>query len=345
MGLRTYIIRRLLLMIPTLIGVVLLVFAVSQLFSPEQRASLYARSERDASSENIQNLINKYHLSDALWVQFYYWALELLQGNLGWSQSAMMPVVQAISSAIPATFELVILVIPITVFLGIYLGVISATHRDKLLDHVTRTASIIGWSLPTFWLAIILLAVFYGGLGWFPPHRLDSITNAYVRSSEFIKYTGVYSIDGILNGQLWVTADALKHIVLPVITLVTIQIAIIVRVMRSSMLEALSKGYITAARAKGLSQKEVINKHARRNALMPVITISGLLAAGMLSGVVITETVFNYRGLGYLAAHAAVRIDIPMVIGFALFSGVLIIVANLLVDIAYALVDPRIRLG
>jgi len=345
MGMRTYIIRRILLMIPTLIGVILLIFAVSQLFNPRQRASLYARSEKDAEPENIQKIIDKYHLADPVWTQFYYWSGELLQGNLGWSESARLPVTVAIFSAIPATFELVILSIPIVILVGIYLGVISATHRDKSLDHITRVTSIIGWSLPTFWLAIILLSLFYGGLGWFPPHRLDSVTNVYVRSSEFTRYTNLNTIDGILNGQLWVTVDALKHIVLPVATLVIIQIALIVRVMRSSMLEALNKGYITAARAKGLSQKEVVNKHARKNALMPIITISGLLAAGMLSGVVITETVFNYKGLGYLAANAAIRIDIPMVLGFAFFSGILIMVANLIVDIAYAWIDPRIRLG
>lgn len=268
-----------------------------------------------------------------------------MQGNLGWSVTLAMPVLDAIIACAPATFELVLPAIPGTILLGIYLGVISATHRDTLVDHATRTLSIIGWSLPTFWLAIILLSVFYGGLGWFPPHRISEVADTFIRSPEFIRYTKLNTIDGILNGQLWITWDALRHIILPTITLVIVQVALIVRIMRSSMLEALNKGYIIAARAKGLARKEVINKHARKNALIPVITVSGLLAAGMLTGLVITETVFNYKGLGYFAAHAAMRIDIPSVLGFSLITGTAISVANLIVDLLYGYLDPRIRLA
>lgn len=344
MGLRAYIIRRIILLVPTLIGVTLLIFAVLQMFSPAQRASLYITSPKDATPENFQRIIEKYHLADPVFVQYYHWMTQVLQGNLGMSHSVHIPVTSAIRKALPATFELVIFSIPLTVSLGIYLGVISAVHRDKLIDHVTRTVSIIGWSLPTFWLALILVAVFYGHLGWVSTGRLGLEAEMYATSSQFIGYTGVYTIDGILNGQLWITVDALKHVVLPVITLTTVQIALIIRVMRSSMLEALSKGYIVSARAKGLSQNEVINKHARRNALIPVVTVSGILTAGLLCGVVITETVFDYKGLGYFAAHAAMQLDIPGVLGFALLTGVVFVIANLIVDVMYAYVDPRIRL-
>jgi ABC-type dipeptide/oligopeptide/nickel transport system permease component len=179
----------------------------------------------------------------------------------------------------------------------------------------------------------------------FPPGRLGGSALVYVQSSSFTKYTGVNTIDALLNGQPWIFVDAVEHLVLPVAVLTTIQIAYIVRVMRSSMLEALNKGFITMARAKGLSQKTVINKHARKNALIPTITLSGILIAGMLNGVIITETVFGFNGIGQWAANSAFSMDIASVLGFTLFAGFLFVFANLFVDILYAYVDPRIRLG
>lgn len=330
-------------MIPTLIGVTLLVFAVMQFFSPVQRASLYVTSLKQI--RDIQSIIEKYHLDDPFYVQYASWIRAVLSGNLGWSRSVGMPVSKVLLQRAPATFELVMFAIPLTVFLGVRLGVTSAVHRDKPVDHATRILAIIGWSLPSFWLGIVLLSIFYAGLGWFPPERLGTAANIFVRSSEFTRYTGINTIDALLNGQLWIFVDALRHLVLPVVTLITIQIALIVRVMRSSMLEALGKGYIITARAKGLNQKEVINKHARRNALIPIITLSGILTAGMLTGVIITETVFSYKGLGYYAAHAATQLDMAGILGFALLAGAIFVVTNLIVDVLYAYVDPRIRLG
>ncbi len=349
MGLADFTVRRILLMIPTLLGVILLIFAVTQLFTPEQRAALYIRSERDM--RNLDLIIQKFHLNESILVQFSGYMENLFQGNLGFSMASRAPVLTTIITRLPATFELVIFAIPITIFLGIYLGVLSAVHRDKPLDHITRTGSIVGWSLPSFWLGIMLIAIFFLTLDWFPPERLGSAAQIYITttSNHFIKYTGLNTIDGLLNLQPWITLDALRHMVLPTISLITIQIALIVRVMRSSMLEALGKGYITAARAKGLSNTEVINRHARRNALIPTMTVAGLLTAGMLTGVTITETVFNINGIGRWAALAAGGFggtpDIPGVLGFALLAGIVYVVANLLVDILYAYIDPRIRLG
>lgn len=339
MGMRAYIIRRILLMIPTLIGVTLLIFAVLQLFSPTQRASLFVTSVK--GTQEIEELIIKYHLNDPVYIQYFYWMSAVLQGNLGWSQTMRMPVLSALVQAAPATIEVVMFSIPLIVFLGIWLGVLSATHRNKPVDHVTRVGAIVAWSLPTFWLGMLLLAIFFGWFGIFPPGRLDQNINL----DGFAQYTGLYSIDGLLNGRLDVTLNALQHVVLPTVTLTVVILALIVRVMRSSMLEALGKGYITTARAKGLKMSDVINRHARRNALIPAITISGLLAAGLLTGVVITESVFIYKGLGFLAARAAIQLDLPLVLGFALLVGIIFVVANLIVDVTYAFVDPRIRLG
>lgn len=344
MGLRSFIIRRVLLTIPTLIGVTLLIFGVVQLFTPEQRATLFVTDAKQL--RNIGNIIVKYHLNESVITQYQVWISQVLQRNLGWSQTARKPVMNAIIDKFPATIETVMFSIPITIFVGIFLGVKAAEHRDKPFDHATRLLSIVGYSLPTFWLGILLIAIFFAGLGWFPPGRLGADAELIVTSPPpaWIKYTGIYTIDGLLNGKLWITLDALRHLVLPTITLVTIQVALIIRVMRSSMLEALGKGYITAARAKGLTKTEVINKHARRNALIPVITLAGLMAAGLINGVTITETVFNIPGLGRWAAMAAIRLDIPSVLGFALFAGLIYVLANLIVDILYAYIDPRIRL-
>lgn len=348
MGLKEYIIRRVILVIPTLLGVILLIFAVSQLFTPEQRASLYITNEKQL--QQVENIIRIYHLNESVLVQLSDWMSKLFQGNLGFSHTSRLPVLDTLLKKLPATVEVVIWCIPIIILLGIYLGIQSAVHRDGPIDHITRTLAIIGTSLPSFWIGIMLIAIFFSGLGWFPPERMSSSVKNFINMSEqWHWYTGLLSIDGLLNGQLWITLDLLRHMVLPTISLTIINIALVIRVMRSSMLEALGKGYIVAARAKGLSNKEVINKHARRNALIPVVTISGLLTAGLLTGVTITETVFNIDGIGRWAATAAGGggsvPDIPGVLGFALFAGIVYVFANLIVDILYAYIDPRIRLG
>jgi len=345
MGMRAYIIRRLLLLIPTIIGVTLLIFSVVQVLSPEQRAALYITSEQQA--DDIDEIIEKYHLRDPIYIQYFVWIGQVLKGNLGFNQkSPRGQVLQNILNRAPATIELTVFAAPVIILTGIFFGVASAVHKDKLIDHVTRVTSIIGWSFPSFWLGILLLAIFYAALGWVGPGRLTADANVVVRSAQFTRYTGLNTIDGLLNGQLWITLDALKHLILPVVSLAVQSIALIVRVMRSSMLEALTKGYVVSARAKGLGQREVINKHARRNALIPVVTLAGMLSAGLLTGVVITETIFNIPGLGSYAAHMALPPpDIAGVLGFTLFTGVLFIIVNLIVDVAYAYIDPRIRLG
>jgi len=340
---RAYLIRRLLLVIPTIIGVTLLIFGVTQLFDPYERASLYIRDPRQAA--DINEIIRKYGLDQPFYIQYFNWMSQVLRGNLGWSHSMHMPVLEALVTHLPATAELALYSAPLIIILGIFLGKLSAVNKDKPIDHATRVMAIIGWSLPSFWLGIVLLAVFYGGLGIFPPGRLSPWAEAMIASGEFKVYTGLYTIDAILNLNPAVFLDALMHLVLPVTTIVTINVALIMRIMRSSMLEQLGKTYIIAARARGLASEQVIDKHATKNALISVITISGILTAGLLSGMVITETVFEFKGVGYFAANAATQLDIPAVLGFALFAGLVFVIANLIVDILYAYIDPRIRLG
>jgi len=346
MGMRAFLIRRILLVIPTLVGVTLLIFAVLQFFSPEQRAVILMSKP----GANIHDVVREFGLDQPVWVQYANWMKQILRGDLGWSNSINMSVKDVILTRWPATAELVLFSAPIIILLGIYLGIKSAVHRDKPLDHATRVASIIGWSLPSFWFGTILLAIFWGGLHWITRGQLTTDATLYIDLSKaaatpyFFKYTGFVTIDSLLNGQLWITLDAIEHLILPAAVLIVIQIALIIRLMRSSMLESLNKPFVIMARAKGLAQNEVINKHARRTALIPAITMSGLLIAGMLNGLVITETIFGIPGLGNWAATAAIQLDIAAVLGFALFSGVIFVFSNLIVDILYAYVDPRIRL-
>jgi len=344
MGLGSYIARRLLLLIPTLIGVSLLVFAIITLLPPTRRAVLFLPDKPKPG--DIERIIEVYGLNQPVWVQYVNWLNEVLRGNLGWSETAGTTVFKAIVERIPATAEIVLYTVPLIIFFGIKLGVISAVNRDKLPDHVTRGLSILGTSLPSFWVGLVLIAVFYAALGWFPPGRLSWDAFNYVTmSKDWRSYTGLITIDALLNGQLWIFADAIRHLVLPVTTLTIINVATLSRVTRSSMLEVLNKTYVTLARVKGLRESQVIDKHAQRNALIPVITLSGLLAGGMLTGLVITETVFSFPGIGNYAAAAAINLDIPAVVGYALFCAIVFVFTNLIVDILYGYVDPRIRLG
>ncbi len=331
-------------MIPVLLGVSLIIFVLLQLFSPIERATLYVTDPRQMG--NLPEIIDKYGLNDSVWSQYATWMNQVMHGNLGWSRIVNMPVLNAIGHFLPATLELAIFATPLIILGGIFLGSKAAAHKDRMVDHATRLGAIVGWSLPTFWLGLMLLMVFYGLFsGLLPPERLSTDMSLLVHSEEFHQYTRINTIDAILNGNARLLADALRHLVLPVITLTVVNIAFIMRLMRSSMLEALGKGYILTARAKGLDESTVVNKHARRNALIPVLTVAGYLFAAIANGVVITETIFNYKGLGWWAWQSAVRLDIPSVLGFALFSGVLFVGTNLVVDLLYARVDPRVRLG
>lgn len=344
-SLLAYIVRRLILLIFVLLGVTLMVFFITILLPVQIRALLYLNGNPKNWSKVIDTVIKQFGLNDPWYLQYFRWLNQVLHGNLGWSKSGGLPVATAILEKWPYTFEIVMFAAPLIIFIGIYLGVQSAIHKDGVIDHISRVFSIVGWSLPSFWLGFLLLAVFSGKLGWLPgAGHLSYAAEGAVFGPGFVRYTGVDIFDGILNGKYWVTLDALEHCVLPVAVIVTIDVALLIRVMRSSMLEALSKPYITAAKAKGLNKKVVIYKHARRNALIPVATLSGLLVAGLLTGLIITETVFAFGGIGSWAANAAILFDVPAVLGYAMLSAFLFVTANLIVDILYAYIDPRIRL-
>ena len=344
MELRAYIARRLLLLIPVLFGVTVFIFAITMFFSPTERATLYVTSPQ--GMRDLPSIIEQYGLDRPFFVQYGTWLNQVFHGNLGWSNVVSMPVGRAIFHYLPATLELAIFATPIIILTGIFFGSRAAAHKDKPVDHATRVVAILGWSLPTFWLGLLLMMIFYGYFrGLLPPGRLSSAMEIMVTSGDFIRYTRINTLDAILNLNGPVLLDALRHLILPVITISTVNVAFIMRLMRSSMLESLGKGYVLTARAKGLDERTVVNKHARRNALIPVITVSGYLFAALAGGAVITETIFSFKGMGWWASQSALRLDISSVLGFALFMAVMFVLVNLVVDILYTRVDPRVRLG
>lgn len=342
----SYIIRRMLLLPIILIGVTFLIFCVFSLLSPMERLATYVRDPNVLKSpQAAERLIAKYHLDEPFPLGYINWLGRMAHFDLGWSQSANQPVIDAIKQRFPATLELVLYSIIPVILIGIWLGVISAVHHNDMLDQAIRVTAIIGWSLPTFIFGLFVLFIFYGILGWFPPGRLSAWAQDIVYTGHFTSYTHLITIDALLNGNIPIFLDALRHLIAPIVTLSYISWAFLLRITRSSMLDTLRKDYIRTARAKGVDEHTVIHLHAKRNALIPVTTIAGMMIIGMLGGVMITETVFTFPGLGFWAAQSAQQLDYGTVISFALLFSTIMVIGNLVVDLSYALIDPRVRLG
>lgn len=340
----TFITRRLLFLILVLFGVSVLMFGIMMTFSPERRAAAFVNSPQQA--QDLQRMVDSLGLNDPYYVQYFRWIRNLAEGNLGWSLIAAAPVAEAFWRYFPITFEMNMIAAPIVIFVGIWLGTLAGINRDRTIDHATRIFAIIGWSLPTFLFALVLLMVFYGYFQLVSPGVLSHEMSMFVLENPdtFVRYTGMYTVDGILNGRLDVTLDALAHLVLPVMTYVIVVVALNMRVMRSGLIEELSKDYTITARAKGADRRTVNIKHARRNAMLPVITVAGQLLAMSMEGSVSVEVVFNRQGIGWWLAGSALELDMPVLMAICLFMGVVFVFTNLILDILYAYIDPRIRL-
>lgn len=314
-------------------------------FGPERRAASFISTPQQI--KDIPEIVARYGLNDPFYQQYFRWLGQVFSGNFGWSKYGAMPVWDAFFQYIPITIELNLFAIPLILFLGIRLGVWAGVNKDRAVDHITRLLAVTGWSLPTFLFGLLLMMILYGFWGLFPPGILsDELLMSLAKEGDrFVQYTGMYSIDGLLNGRLDVTADALRHLVLPVTTQVTVIIAILVRVTRSSMIEEMSKEFILTARAKGADKRTVCLVHAKKNAMIPVITVAGWLVALSLQGSVTVEIIFNRAGVGQWVAMSAIQMDMPPVMGVCLFFTLIYVTANLIIDILYAVVDPRIRLS
>jgi peptide/nickel transport system permease protein len=271
--------------------------------------------------------------------QYLYYLWNLLHGNMGISISTRRPVLQELRLGFPATVELAVASMFLSILLGLPLGVLAAVKRNSLIDQVTRVFALIGVSVPVFWLGLVGLYLFYAGLGWLPgPGRIG----ATVSTPPFV--TGFLVIDSLLAGRTDAALDTLAHLILPALVLSMYNLGTLARLMRSAMLEVLGEDYVRTARAKGLRERSVLFRHALANGLIPIITVIGLGFGRLLSGAVVTETVFAWPGLGLYAFRAATSLDFPAVMGVGIVVASTYLVVNLLVDIAYAFADPRIRM-
>jgi peptide/nickel transport system permease protein len=289
-----------------------------------------------ADEELVAAYRARWGLDLPIWQQYWIFLSGLVQGDFGVSISSQRPVLADIAQYAPATIELSTVAFLLSVLVGVPLGVLAAVRRDSWIDHLARLLSLIGVSAPTFWLAFIFLALFYGGLQIAPgPGRLDVI---YLPPPTV---TGLYLVDSALAGQWDVFRNAAAHLVLPSIVLAATTLGLITRTTRAAMLEALHQDYVRVARAKGLKERTIVVRHALRNALIPVVTLGGLAYAVLLSGTVLTETIFSWPGLGRYTFRSAVTLDFPAIMGITFIVAVVYLVINLIVDLSYALLDPR----
>jgi peptide/nickel transport system permease protein len=279
----------------------------------------------------------KWGLDLPLWQRYLIFLKGVVQGDLGISIASQRPVLEDIAQFAPATLELATVSFLLALVVGIPLGITAAVWRDTWIDHVARVVSLIGVSSPTFWLAFIMLAIFYGGLEIAPgPGRLDAIAMP-PRS-----ITGMLLIDTVIAGDWETFRDAAAHLVLPSIVLAAATLGLITRTMRAAMLESIQQDYVRVARAKGLRSYTIITSHVLPNALIPVVTLGGLAYANLLTGAVMTETVFSWPGLGRYTFRSAATLDFPAIMGITLIVAMVYLLVNLAIDISYALLDPRV---
>lgn len=300
--------------------------------------ALAALGDMQASDPvQVREFRARWGLDLPLWEQYWLFLQRIAQGDLGISISSRRPVLDDIIDYAPATIELATIAFLLSLAVGLPLGVLAAVRRDSWVDHLARGVSLVGVSAPTFWLAFIMLAVFYGQLDWAPgPGRLDPIAFPPDR------ITGLLLIDTALVGDWETFRDAAAHLVLPSIVLAASTLGLITRTTRAAMLEALSQDYVRVARAKGLLARVVVTGHALPNAMLPVVTLGGLAYANLLTGAVMTETVFAWPGLGRYTFRSAVAVDFPAIMAITAIVAAIFVLVNLLVDLSYALLDPRV---
>lgn len=320
-----------------IIGVSLLVFLISHLVPADPVLAFVSQRNID-DPEVVAAFKAKWGLDKPLYVQYGIYLKNLLRGDLGTSIRTHRPVVTDIAEYFPATIELATFATIIAIVFGLLFGIISATMRNSFIDQILRAISVLGVSAPSFWVALVFLYLFYFQLGWAAgPGRL---TSKIVAPPAITK---LYILDAVLQKQWNVAFDAFRHLLLPGIVLGLFTMGLITRTTRSSLLEVLSKEYIRTARAKGLSEKFVILRHALGNAMIPVITVIGLGFGNLLGGTVFVETIFAWPGIGQYAFQSAHSLDFPAIVGVSLLIAVNYVAINLVIDIIYGIIDPRVR--
>ena len=333
MNLLTFIGRRFVFLVPTLLGVLAITFLISHIV-PGDAAQLIAGPR--ATAEIIQRIRQEYGLDKPVHIQFGMYVAQIFRGDFGKSILTRRPVIMDIRDFFPATFELTTMALFIAVLLGIPLGIISAVHRNKAVDHLSRVFSVTGVSMPIFWLGLLMMMVFYMQFSILPgPGRISGEPPTYV--------TGLYVLDSVLTLDGRAFGDAVLHLIMPASALAFAVLARVTRMTRSSMLEAFDQDFVRTARAKGLSEILVVSKHALRNALIPTLTVVGLAYGELLGGAVATELIFAWPGMAHYVVGSMTSLDFPAVMGVTLVIAFIYIMVNLLVDVTYAFIDPRIR--
>jgi peptide/nickel transport system permease protein len=337
MGFGGYLVRRLLLVVPTLVGVTVISFALTNLL-PGNPALVKAGAL--ATPEVVQEIERQMGLDRPLPVQYWRYVSGLLRGDLGESASTGRPVLEDFRQRVPATLELTLASLLVAVVIGVPLGVLSAVHRDSVLDHVSRVLGVGGVAMPSFWTGLLLLYVFFYLLGVAPP----PLGRLAADVSPPPRLTGLYVLDAALTGSGAALVSALHHLMLPALTLGFAVMAPLTRMVRATMLEILESDYVKAAWAAGLPRRRVVYGDALRNALIPVITVLGVIFGFLMAGNVVVEMVYAWPGLGHYAVTALDTKDPGPIQSFVLFVAVMYVFVNLAVDLLYGLADPRIRL-
>lgn len=330
---RQYLVRRLLTFPFVVLAVTILVFVLVRVGGSP--IGIYL--EPGMTEQELAHLRTRFHLNDPLPVQYLYWLNGVIHGDLGWSAVAAAPVAQVFPLKLAATAELAIASGAVAVVLGISLGTYAARRRDRPSDQVARIFAVGGASMPNFWFGIVMLIIFWVWLGWFPSGRYN------IALWQSISHpTGLYTIDAILALNMSALLDALWHLALPSLVLGYITAAMIVRMMRSSLVEEFGRDYVDAARAKGLPERLVVRRHARRNAMIPTVTVIGLAVGILLEGTVVVETIFHWPGIGRWMAQAVLGGDNATILGYVLFVSVSYLIVNLTVDLICGYLDPRV---
>ena len=345
-----FIVRRLLLLPVIVFLVTLILFFLLLQLPAEQRAEVYMPSLQpgttpEKEADIRQTIIERYGLDQPLPVQYAKWLRNLLAGDWGFSPAWNQPVLEGLVQRAPASAELALAAMIPAIVAAVVVGGLTARYEGRFPDHVARAAAFVGWAFPSFILGLILMTVFYAWLGWFPPERLSRWGKAIVEADGFRTFTGIHTLDALLNGNLRLFLDAARHLALPGVCLALAQWALLARVLRSSMLNELRQDYVTTARAKGLLERRVINRHVRRNAMLPLISTGGVAVSLLISGTVVIEVVFNLNGIGRAATSAMLWADTVAVVGFTVFTCVVTALASLVADILYAFFDPRVRMS
>jgi len=350
MRLWVYVLRRLLLLIPTIIGLTFIVFILSHVSGTNIILSEYINPRLTGAARTllIQKLTSEFHLNQPIYIQYFYWLYQVLQGNWGITNTPVFsgPVTTAIVLFFPNTVMIAVVASILTWVIGVPLGVYSAVNRDSPGDHTLRVGSFTLYAMPIYLIGVVLIILVGVYLKILP---FSGVVNPVLVSAlpwyvNGISYpTHIILIDAIIHGAWNVAWDAFLHLILPSVTLALAVVASMIRILRSSMLEVLDQDYIRLARSKGTPERSVINLHARKNALLPVVTLFGYTVAGLLGGVVVVETIFDYTGIGYWTTQALLVSDVGGIMASALLFGLILVFANLIVDLVYAFIDPRIR--